>query len=144
MNRENVKYLQYDHCGIRIMVPDGFKIKLCSNGFCASERKGPQGFAIELDPSGEVSESWKSILHGPLGKNPMLDMSVLKEGVVDVPYSGWERILECRKDGVVVDFGWAMYFCPKGHFVILQIDGVGSYEDSEPIWRKVINSLVIE
>jgi hypothetical protein len=131
---------RFSEGGLIVSIPPQFKVVSRPPQFQATRKSS--SITIVLNPAGTLWAGWQRMLHGPLGQNPDLDSRVVREGDIEAPYSGFERIVEhyCKPTGKS-NFAWALLLQAGSVQVIFQIVDFGTFDESHAMWTQVVQSL---
>lgn len=98
-----------------------------------------------LEPPGALWRGWLDIVRGPLGNNPMLETTILRQGEVDVPYDGLEMVTQQRVLATGhQSFGWALVLSTPDKRLVWTIEDEGTFESKKALWTEVVRSLRVE
>jgi hypothetical protein len=138
------EYLEYRHAGLCVQLPTFLKIKHAAPRLYATGRLFRSSIIIQFDPSAGEQNAWEQLLRQKSIHSTQLESRIVREGEVERPYPGYERIIEHR---VIdhptgnVNFGWGLACYPKGHFLQIQVGGFIPFSKVEDAWRHVVESI---
>ncbi|WP_425399349.1 hypothetical protein [Aeoliella sp.] len=136
---------EYSDIGLKLLCPSILRIKERTPNLYAESQGGSSTMVLLLDPPGAVWREWRNLVRAPLGKNPMLETTILRQGEVNLPYDGYEIVTQQR---VIAtgdqSFGWAMVLSPRDKRVVWTIEDDGEFKTKKEMWTEVVRSLRVE
>lgn len=148
-------YTWYQRGQVGFLLPDFLEIETHIPHFYAHADNRRITIAIEFSSNSSIRRGTQEVLRGQLGVNPLLESRILRQGKIELPFRGYERIVEHRhrRDGTV-DFDWGIllytgytrddeYTGRSGdEFLDISIGEFREFSpESERRWRTLIDSI---
>lgn len=143
-SEKQIEYILYEHGGLSVLIPKYMRVKYDAPRFHAIGRRGRATLVIQIDTSKNERDAWEQLLHGPFCGDELLESRIIRQGMIDSPYSGWERIVEncLRLTPNDPSYGWGLELHPPGNrFIEVQAGEFTDWETFERRWRPVIESI---
>ena len=124
------------------LFPSFLKVKSHIPHFYAESKRPHASVAIEISSNPTLRASWERLVRGPLRTNRQLESRIIRQGPVETPFEGWEKILEHRVKGhPTVDFGWALILYLGNDFMQVELGEFREFSiEREQLWQKMIDS----
>ena len=144
---ESAEYFEYRSGGIRVLVPSYLAIESDAPDLSAVSADEKSTLLIRFIATSGEGTDWERILRQPWRGNTMLDSVVIRERDVNVPYPGFERIVEHKLKNSAdpnTNFFWGMALHPSiGSTLEVQITSFSPFLEGEEVWTRTVESIYV-
>jgi hypothetical protein len=141
-SKSEVCYKSYAKGGIGFLLPSFLEVESDIPHFYAKSREQNASVVIEIDSDPMVRAGWERLLREPLRTIPELQSRMIRQGRIETPFQGWEKIIEHRlKADGTVDFAWLLILYVGEEFMQVQLGEFREFSiEREQLWQKMIDS----
>jgi hypothetical protein len=139
-------YVWYEHAGLKLLIPECTRATPRESGVLA---RGVGPFRVLLSAlivtDSEKAARLSQLLHGPVVSGGSATVRLIREGPVEFPFPGWERVRQDQYLGGGPGYFWGLMFYFDGLAIQVNISGGGVFDTTtERGWARVIQSISVD
>lgn len=135
----------YEHDGLRLLLPQGFRVKAHRCGTLFAVRSHPwEKVSVNVLASPDQMNRAEEALRRLARSAPESDLALIRQRPVTVPYPGFETIQHSHPIGGGPTYFWGLFLRAGPLAAEIKIIGDGEFNESaEAFWRNVIESISV-